>query len=148
MKKNSEYVGVDEKFIPEDEKYVKDSVLGNREESKNKIKKGLKIGLGVYAIWVLLAIVFLVVVVVLIFNHARKTNEQIFGLFGNVVEQVNGETQSTENSENQMEGMQNVVNSMSNMMDQFMNDEQSTEDTENQMEEMQNVVNSMRNMMD
>ena len=47
-----------------------------------------------------------------------------------------------------MEGMQNVVNSMSNMMDQFMNDEQSTEDTENQMEEMQNVVNSMRNMMD
>ena len=39
MKKNSEYVGVDEKFIPEDEKYVKDSVLGNREESKNKIKK-------------------------------------------------------------------------------------------------------------
>ena len=77
MKKNSEYVGVDEKFIPEDEKYVKDSVLGNREESKNKIKKGLKIGLGVYAIWVLLAIVFLVVVVVLIFNHARKTNEQI-----------------------------------------------------------------------
>ena len=128
MKKNSEYVGVDEKFIPEDEKYVKDSVLGNREESKNKIKKGL--------------------IVVLIFNHARKTNEQIFGLFGNVVEQVNGETQSTENSENQMEGMQNVVNSMSNMMDQFMNDEQSTEDTENQMEEMQNVVNSMRNMMD
>ena len=152
MKKNSEYVGVDEKFIPEDEKYVKDSVLGNREESKNKIKKGLIIGLGVYAIWVLLAIVFLVVVVVLIFNHARKTNEQIFGLFGNVVgnvvEQVNGETQSTENSENQMEGMQNAVNSMSNMMDQFMNDEQSTEDTENQMEEMQNVVNSMRNMMD
>ena len=99
------------------EKYVKDSVLGNREESKNKIKKGLIIGLGVYAIWVLLAIVFLVVVVVLIFNHARKTNEQIFGLFGNVVEQVNGETQSTENSENQMEEMQNVVNSMRNMMD-------------------------------
>lgn len=126
MKKNSEYVGVDEKFIPEDERYVKDSVLGNREEAKNKIKKGLKIGLGAYAIWVLLAIVFLVVVVVLIFNHSRKTNEQIFGIFGNVVEQVNGETQSTEDTENQMEEMQNVVSSMSNMMDQFMNDESSS----------------------
>lgn len=54
MKKNSECVGVDEKFILEDEKYVKDSVLGN--------------------------------------------NEQIFGIIGNVVEQVNGETQNTEDT--------------------------------------------------
>lgn len=123
MKKNSEYVGVDEKFIPEDEKYVKDSVLGNREEAKNKIKKGLKIGIGAYAIWVLLAIVFLVVVVVLIFNYARKMNEQIFGIFGNVTEQINDETQNKEDTENKMEEMQNVMSGMSSMMDQFMDDE-------------------------
>ena len=31
MKKNGEFVGVDEKFIPEDEKYVDESLLGNKE---------------------------------------------------------------------------------------------------------------------
>ena len=38
MKKNSEYVGVDEKFIPEEEKYVDDSILGDKEEAKEKVK--------------------------------------------------------------------------------------------------------------
>ena len=39
MKKNGEYVGVDEKFIPENEKYVDYSILGSKQESKQKIKK-------------------------------------------------------------------------------------------------------------
>ena len=28
MKRNSQYIGVDEKYIPENEKYVDDSLLG------------------------------------------------------------------------------------------------------------------------
>ena len=42
MKKNGEYVGVDEKFIPEDEKYVDESLLEIKEESTRKIKKTAK----------------------------------------------------------------------------------------------------------
>lgn len=134
MKKNSEYVGVDEKFVPEDEKYVKDSILGNREETKNKIKKGLKIGLGVYAIWFLLAMVFLVVVVALIFNHSRKmneqiletydkANEQIFELYDNVVENMNDETQNDEDTIKQNDKSEDIMNNMTDMMNQFMNNQ-------------------------
>lgn len=121
MKKNSEYVGVDEKFVPEDERYVKDSVLGSREEAKNKIKKGLKIGLGAYAIWVLLAIVFLVVVVVLIFNYSKKMNQQIFDMFDSVTEQMTDETQNKEDTVDKMNEMKDVTNIMGTMMDDFMN---------------------------
>ena len=42
MKKNGEYVGVDEKFIPENEKYVDESILGNKEETEEKIKSYVK----------------------------------------------------------------------------------------------------------
>lgn len=126
MKKNSEYVGVDEKFVPENERYVKDSILGSREETKNKLKKGFKIGLGAYAIWVLLAIVFLVVVVVLIFNHSKKMNQQIFDMFGSATEQMNDETQNKEDTADQMNEMQDVMNSMGSMMDDFMNNQSSS----------------------
>ena len=42
MKKNGEYVGVDEKFIPEDEKYVDESLLGDRKETERVVKKVIK----------------------------------------------------------------------------------------------------------
>lgn len=129
MKKNSEYIGVDEKFVPEDEKYVKDSILGSREESKNKIKKGLKIGLGAYAIWVLLGIVFFVIVVVLILNHSKKMNEQIFQFYDNAVDQINNGTQTGNDTTNTMDEMQDVMNGMGNMMNEFMNNQNSTDKT-------------------
>lgn len=140
MKKNSEYIGVDEKFVPEEEKYVKDSILGSREESKNKIKKGLKIGLGAYAIWVLLGLVFLIVVVVLIFNHSKKMNEQIFQIYDNVNEQIfqiyddaneqiNNGPQTGNDTTNTMDEMQDVMNGIGNMMNEFMNNQNSTDKT-------------------
>lgn len=39
MKRKGDFVGVDEKFIPEDEKYVDESLLGDQEKSKRKIKR-------------------------------------------------------------------------------------------------------------
>lgn len=42
MRKNGEYVGVDERFIPEDEKYVDESLLGDKEKSKKIAKKFAK----------------------------------------------------------------------------------------------------------
>ena len=126
MKKNSEYVGVDEKFVPENERYVNDSILGSREETKNKLKKGLKIGLGAWAIWALVGIVFFIVVVVLIFNHSKKMDQQIFDMFGSATEQMNDETQNKEDTANKMEEMQDVMSGMNSMMNQFMNDDSSS----------------------
>ena len=50
MKKNGEYVGVDEQFIPEDEKYVDESLLGNKEETRKKVKKAAKSMIIIYII--------------------------------------------------------------------------------------------------
>ena len=59
MKKNSQYIGVDDKYIPKDEKYVDDSVLGSKEESRKTIIKGVKIfGIGyMIVIGIILAII-------------------------------------------------------------------------------------------
>lgn len=110
MKKNSEYVGVDEKFIPEDEKYVNDSILGSREESKNKIKKGLKIGLGVWAAWVIIAIAFFVIIVILIFNYSKNMNKQIFEMFNSATGQIKNEEQNDPNK--MINEMQQVTDTM------------------------------------
>ena len=75
MKKNGEYVGVDEKFIPEDEKYVDESLLGNKEESKRKIKKTAKTIVIGYIIFVILIFALFIGIGIFMFstfNNARK----------------------------------------------------------------------------
>ena len=121
MKRNSEFVGIDEQFIPEDEKYVDESILGDEEQEKNKIKKFLKIGLGAWAVLVLVVIVFFVIIVISIFNHSKNMNkkiydmynnasEQIFDLYDNAVEQM--EDGDQQNSINQMNEIQENMNSI------------------------------------
>ena len=82
MKKNGEYVGVDEKFIPEDEKYVDESLLGNKEESTRKIKKvakGIGIGYLVFLSIIIIMIVGSFIFVGSMFFKARKTADNIAG---------------------------------------------------------------------
>lgn len=81
MKKNGEFVGVDEKFIPEDEKYVDESLLGDREQTKKtitKVAKGFGIG------YVVFIVIFLVIFVGMfifagsfIFKVGKTVDEQI-----------------------------------------------------------------------
>ena len=129
MKRNSEFIGVDEQYIPEDEKYVDESILGNKEESKNKIKKAIKIGLGIWVIWFLLIIAFAVFMFVSIFNYSKKMNNQVLDLYyngseqildlqDNVVEQMEDKTQ--QDSINKMDEIENDMNSMIN---KFMNNQ-------------------------
>lgn len=123
MKKNSEYIGVDEKFIPKNEKYVNDSILGSEEKSKKKIKKWIKIGIGIFVTLVLVAIIFLVVVVGFIFNHSKNMNQQIFGIFGNTLEQINnGDT------EDKMNEIKDAKNSIGSMIDDFTNNQSTNTD--------------------
>lgn len=87
MKKNGEFVGVDEKFIPEEEKYVDESILGNKAETEEKIKgyvkKGgkiaKKIGIG-YLCFLGVVFAFIIGIMILMFttfNNARKTQDDI-----------------------------------------------------------------------
>lgn len=104
MKKNGQYVGVDEKYIPDDEKYVdnklnneiKDDIYNiytgakeyisdkdNQEKAKNIGKKGLKIAkkvgigyLSFYGFIFLMTIVFIIVTFVIVFSQIFKFNKQ------------------------------------------------------------------------
>ena len=96
MKKNGEFVGVDEKFIPENEKYVEDSIIGNdeikngynkvksyvtNEENQEKFKKvgkkALKIGKGIGIGYLcFLGIFFALVIGIIIFSFTTFNTVQ------------------------------------------------------------------------
>ena len=81
MKKNGEYVGVDEKFIPENEKYVDESLLGNKEESARKIKKTAKtIGIG-YICFFFLIFAFMIGMMIFGFTSFNKSRNEMSSIF-------------------------------------------------------------------
>ena len=84
MKKNSKYVGVDEKFIPEDEKYVDDSLLGDKEKTKKVIGTG-------FLVYSVIFLVIFVAVFIMIFKFTGKKSKQaedIIEQAGSVINQV------------------------------------------------------------
>ena len=58
--KNGEYVGVDEKFIKEEDKYVDPSVVISEEKQK-KISKNIINGVGIY-----IAIIFVISILIFV----------------------------------------------------------------------------------
>lgn len=105
MKKNGEYVGVDEKYIPEEEKYVdneankeiKDSINDglrsvkdyvtdedNQKEIKKTCKKSLKFlkGVGiVYLIFICIIVLLVIGVFVAVFINMTKINNSADGIY-------------------------------------------------------------------
>lgn len=95
MKKSGDYVGVDEKFIPEEEKFVKKTIADDiksdlrkgynnfkTSENKEKVKKGLhlakNIGIGYlvfYVIVTVFAFVIFISVGVMIFKGFQQTSQ-------------------------------------------------------------------------
>ncbi len=82
MKKNSDYVGIDEKYIPENEKYVEETI----QYDKNKAKKYIKGGIIVYL--VVFCIIFLIVIGVFVFAFFgfHSINKKANGIINNVEE--------------------------------------------------------------
>lgn len=106
-KKNGEYVGVDEKYIPEDEKYVDESLLGNKEESKRKIKKIAKgVGIG-YIVYVCLIVIISLVVFITVFKFMgsifKQTQSQVDKQYIDIEQQI-------EETKDKYENMQNQIN--------------------------------------
>lgn len=71
MKKNAEYVGVDEKYIPEEERYVE----GNSKKDA-KILKGVGIGYITFITFIFIAVIAVFGIVIMNFvNINNKRNE-------------------------------------------------------------------------
>lgn len=125
MKKNGQYVGVDEKYIPEEEKYVDNSVNSeikdlvndgikstknyvsdkdNQEKIKNTGRKGLKIlkGIGIgYLIFIGLIILMVIVTFVIVFSNFFKMDRQSDKLFNevtNIIDKVDDSNNSGHSS--------------------------------------------------
>lgn len=103
MKKNGEYVGVDEKFIPENEKYVDESLLGNKEKTRKTLKK---VGIGYICF---MGLLFIGIITIFIFG---------FMMFGKVFNKVDKSfdtfTDIQSDVKNQMSDTQNQLKDMSN----------------------------------
>lgn len=110
MKKNSEYVGVDEKYIPEDEKYVDESLLGDKEETKKtlkKIAKGIGIGYLVFIIFFIIIFISMLVLFFMIFKTAggmfTNVNDRIENFDSSMQRQIDSSQLEMENSKLQIE---------------------------------------------
>ena len=105
MKKNGEFAGVDEKYIPEDEKYVDESLLGNREQTKKSVTKVAKgIGIGYLCF---IGIIFLLVIGVFIFcfsmfSKSMSIFDDTKAQIGSVVQDMNKEDSIITNGKNQI----------------------------------------------
>ena len=69
MKKNAEYIGVDEKYIPEEERYVE----GNSKKD-SKILKG--IGIGYLIVYIVIFLITIVVFAIILMNFININNNR------------------------------------------------------------------------
>lgn len=101
-KKNGEYVGVDDKYIPEDEKYVSDSVVG-KEKTEKKLATGYIICLAVFFV------LFFGIIMFVMFKIIGTSNKMI-GNAENMIyqSQVEIEQQKNEINEKQKETEQMI----------------------------------------
>ncbi len=103
MKKNGEYVGVDDKYIPENEKYVDDSLLGDKQINQENIKKvAKKIGVG-YLIFI--GLIIAVPIGLMIFFGIRFNNafNKSKNMFNEVLDKTTSQIEKTQSSINEAE---------------------------------------------
>lgn len=129
MKKNGEYVGVDEKFIPENEKYVDESLLGNKEESKKTIKKvakGIGIGYLVYIGFILAFVIGMMIFVFTMFNNTRKTQVEMMDSFQQKQDEMMNSVQQQQNIDGITSSFQQNKDEMINSVQQQQNEFEKT----------------------
>lgn len=122
MKKNGEYAGVDEKFIPENEKYVDESILGNKEESKKKIYKTGKTIIIVYILIIVLMFVIPVGVGIWCFVAFNKSADNQFETFNNmsggIISNIKGEIEK-ENAKEEVIKFNNTLTNLQGTQSKF-----------------------------
>ena len=135
MKKNGQYVGVDEKYIPEEEKYVnnetneeiKDSIndglrsvknyvtdKDNQEKFKKTGKKGLKIlkgfGIGYLAYFLIIIVVAIIISIVVVVNMIKTNNKanDIYDQAGSIIDKVTDEMNNNSGQTNAVDSKADI----------------------------------------
>lgn len=127
MKKNGQYVGIDEKYIPEEEKYVdnmtnnelKETInngmrsvndyvtdKGNQKKFKSAGKKGFKVlkGIGIgYLICIGIVIILTIIVFIIVFTNMSRANDrvdEVYNKAGSFIEGLTDEMDDNSSSNN------------------------------------------------
>lgn len=108
MNKNGQYVGVDEKYIPEEEKYVDNTLNGeikdalndgvksvknyvSKDENKEKIKNAGKKGLGIikgigigYLCFIGFVFIMAIIIFIMAFSNIFKSNQRADKIYNSI----------------------------------------------------------------
>ena len=93
MKKNAEYVGVNDEYIPKNEKYVDESTFNKEQKDKfvNNLKKGGKIALGVYVGYIIIVALLAVLIIgmtIIGFIRFNKVEEKIIDNSSDIIKSI------------------------------------------------------------
>ena len=103
MKKNGEYVGVDDKYIPENEKYVDDSLLGDKQINQENVKKiAKKIGMG-YLIFIGLIIAVPIGLIIFFGIRFNNTFNKSKNMFNEVLDKTTSQIEKSQSTINKAE---------------------------------------------
>lgn len=105
MKKNGEFAGIDEKYIPEGEKYVDESLLGDKDQTKKtvtKVAKGVGIGYLCFIGIILLLVIGGFIFCFTMFSKSMNIVDEAKGQIGSVVEDMNRNDGIISNGKNQI----------------------------------------------
>lgn len=115
MKKNEEFAGIDEKYIPEDEKNINESVSGSKEKMSNTTKAIIIGGICFGAI-VLAIIIFIVSIPFRIFNTSSKFINNALDISNNIVEHLDEEIDKNIDNMNKSDDIINDTNDTKNQI--------------------------------
>lgn len=120
MKKNGEYVGVDEKFVPENEKYVDESLLGDKEKTRKTLKKvgiGYICFMGLLFIGIITLFIFGFMMFGKVFNRVDKSFDTFTDIQSDVKSQMSdtqNQLKDTSSSESSMEFQDEIYSKIKN----------------------------------
>ncbi len=103
MKKNGEFVGADEKYIPENEKFVDDPIIGTTEETTKKIKKTAKVFLFGYLFFIVFIFALAIGGMIFMFTTFNQNKNDIINKFNQGANSLKENFEDKEKSLNEAE---------------------------------------------
>ena len=123
MRKNGEFTGVDEKYIPEEEKNVNKSVSGSKEKMSNSTK-AIIIGGICFGVIILAIIIFILSIPFRIFNTSRNLINNTQGIIDDTKDQISSVIEDMDKEDGIINDAKNQILSEANkQMIQNFNDE-------------------------
>jgi len=133
MKKNSEYIGADEKYIPEDEKYTNGPIVEEDEKTKKAIKA---FGIG-YLVFIGIGLLVGVLLIFFSINYFLNTKKEMSESLKEFDNQFGNVSEIIDNSKDQFSNVSDIIDNSKEQLNNIIKDK---ENLENVKEQIQNKI--------